>query len=397
MPTFVIGEFVFIFAAILLFVHAFRHGRVYIMLWISSLVTGTANDAIFMALPLVDNFWQSQACIMLTPRMPLYIPCVYVVFMYTSTVGAWRFKLPILGQAALSGLMGEMIYAPYDITGISNILGAKIQIFKLKILGNRFVWWTWHDSDAPIRDRFLGAPVGSSAWVITFSCSFQLIWRLLLTNEQVNKGTNLSLSSMIWKIIISALTSTPLMMLQMAFFQLMSGDAQGLPTLRTLISCITVYSFHIYFLAADEKDEKNLLFNKRKVDRSVRIFFTLYFIYMLANMIFGVPEHHMSTGVHQVVGECDVFDTDMTGHKRQVYLCQEDFNEDFNFQCPAFKDFKPKLVFHGTEWYTVCANGFANHTDKVNHIIAIFLLSILGIFTYRVAFTTLKGPKKKSQ
>ena len=118
---------------------------------------------------------------------------------------------------------------------------------------------------------------------------------------------------------------------------------------------------------------------------------------MLANMIFGVPEHHMSTGVHQVVGECDVFDTDMTGHKRQVYLCQEDFNEDFNFQCPAFKDFKPKLVFHGTEWYTVCANGFANQTDKVNHIIAIFLLSILGIFTYRVAFTTLKGPKKKSQ
>ena len=117
LPTFVIGEFVFIFASILLFVHAYRHGRVYVTLWISSLVTGTANDAIFMALPLVDNFWQSQACIMLTPRMPLYIPCVYVVFMYTSAVGAWRFKLPGLGQAALAGLMGEIIYAPYDITG----------------------------------------------------------------------------------------------------------------------------------------------------------------------------------------------------------------------------------------------------------------------------------------
>ena len=290
------------------------------MLWISSLVTGTANDAIFMALPLVDNFWQSQACVMLTPRMPLYIPCVYVVFMYTSAVGAWRFKLPLLGQAALAGLMGEMIYAPYDITGMyfgtPGILGTKIQV--LKIPGNRFLWWTWHDTDAPIRDRLLGAPVGSSAWVITFSCSFQLIWRLLLTDEQVKKGTNLSLSSMLWKILISALTSTPLMMLQMAFFQLISGDAQGLPTFRTLISCITVYSFHIYFLAANEKEEKNLLFSKRKVDQSVRIFFTLYFIYMLANMIFGVPEHHMSTGVHQVVGECDVYDTDMTGHKRQV-------------------------------------------------------------------------------
>jgi hypothetical protein len=40
-------------------------------------LVGTANDVIFMALPFVDNFWQSQATIMITPRLPLYIPCVY--------------------------------------------------------------------------------------------------------------------------------------------------------------------------------------------------------------------------------------------------------------------------------------------------------------------------------
>ena len=198
---------------------------------------------------------------------------------------------------------------------------------------------------------------------------------------------------MLTKILISALTSTPMMMIQMAFFQLISGDAQGLPTLRTLIACITVYLFHIYFLSSDEKDEKNLLFVKRKADRSVRIFFTLYFIYLWINMIVGVPEHHMSTGVHQVVGECDVFDTDLAGHRRQVYLCQDDFNEDFNFQCPAFENYKAKLVFYGTEWYTVCANA---HTDKMSHVWGILVLSVLGIFTYRVAFTTVK-PKQKSQ
>ena len=57
---------------------------------------------------------------MLTPRMPLYIPCVYNVFMYTSTIAAWRFRLPMLAEAALTGIMGEMIYAPYDITGKSH-------------------------------------------------------------------------------------------------------------------------------------------------------------------------------------------------------------------------------------------------------------------------------------
>ena len=56
---------------------------------------------------------------MLTPRMPLYIPCVYNVFMYSSTVAAWRLGLPAYASAALAGLMGELIYAPYDITGMA--------------------------------------------------------------------------------------------------------------------------------------------------------------------------------------------------------------------------------------------------------------------------------------
>ena len=38
--------------------HFFFQGKVYVMLWLSSLVTGTANDAFFMMLPIVDNFWQ---------------------------------------------------------------------------------------------------------------------------------------------------------------------------------------------------------------------------------------------------------------------------------------------------------------------------------------------------
>ena len=35
--------------------------------------------------------------------------------------------------------------------------------------GIKFLWWTWHDTDAPVRIRILGVPVGSSVWVITFT------------------------------------------------------------------------------------------------------------------------------------------------------------------------------------------------------------------------------------
>ena len=46
-----------------------------------------------------------------------------------------------------------------------------------------------------------------------------------------------------------------------------------------------------------------------------------YFVYLLLNMVVGIPEAHISTGVHQTVGPCDVMDKDISGHERQVYLC----------------------------------------------------------------------------
>ena len=104
LPSFVIGEFYFIFLALACLCHAICQGRTHLMVWIAALTTGTANDAIFMFLPFVDNFWQAQACIMLTPRMPLYIPCVYIVFMYSSTVACWRLGLPLLASVSLTGI-----------------------------------------------------------------------------------------------------------------------------------------------------------------------------------------------------------------------------------------------------------------------------------------------------
>ena len=44
------------------------------------------------------------------------------------------------------------------------------------------MWWTWHDTDAPIAYRILGVPVGSTVWVITFTgeetivASFSYAW-----------------------------------------------------------------------------------------------------------------------------------------------------------------------------------------------------------------------------
>ena len=55
-------------------------------------------------------------------------------------------------------------------------------------------------------------------------------------------------------------------------------------------------------------------------DGIIRKLLIVYFAFFVINMAISTPENHVSTGVHQVVGDCDIFDTDLAGHKRQVLL-----------------------------------------------------------------------------
>merc|ERR1712062_127834 len=170
----------------------------------------------------------------------------------------------------------------------------------------------------------------------------------------------------------------------MAWFQLISGDAQGLPTIKTLLACIATYVLPIYFWPTDINNGKNILYQKptKQHDKKIKNLFTFYFLFFVVNMMICDPEDHMSTGIHQAVGDCKIYDTDMAGHQRQVFLCQNDFNEDFNFDCPKFKTSATKeQLEHGTEWYSVCSNP---HSNKFKYVMVEALLGLVGTFVTRL-------------
>ena len=145
------------YAHFLAFLHARFMGA--IDLWFASWICGTANDVFFMFLPFCDN-WQAQATIMLTPRLPLYIVSMYVVMIYYSNTAARRFGFASpLAEAMMTGLLMSLLYGVYDLNG------------------PRFLWWTWHDSDAAIYERLGRAPVGSTMWILTYSCLCNLLFR----------------------------------------------------------------------------------------------------------------------------------------------------------------------------------------------------------------------------
>lgn len=355
-PSFLIGEYLFYTCAILAFVHAWRQGddrRRHVLVWFAALLAGTANDVIFMALPLVDNFWQAQGTIMLTPRLPLYIPCVYVCFMYFPTVSVWRLGLPPLARAALTGMCGSLFYAPYDIVGV------------------KFLWWTWHDSDLPIAWRFLGAPAASSMWVILFTASFALLINRVLDKDPATRG-----GTILKALGTVAAFTTLLFMVQITLLQQLDG---GVPGPRCFIAVLVLYG--VLTLLGWRRAAP---LARRAADRVLHAAAVLYFTTLVVILASFDPETHRSASMHQTYGPCHVEAKDIAGFTRYQYLCAEDYAEDYTFDCVD------ALPGPYAEWYTVCGKA---HTDRARWLLGVGGLGVLGI----VVYSFLLGPLRRRE
>jgi hypothetical protein len=345
-PSFLVGEWMFVALAVLALVHAARTDRRHLLVWVGALVAGTANDLFFMALPLVDNFWQAQATVMITARLPLYIPCVYVCFMYYPTVAVWRLGLPLVARAPLTGLAAIAFYAPYD------VVGAKL------------LWWTWHDTDRPIANRLLGAPIGSSMWVITFVAVFSFwVGRVTDRDPEVKPRTFAK------GLALVAGLSTVLMMVQLTALQQLDG---GVPGIRGLCVLVAIYGGLVVWRSGKREPKE------REPDGVLGLAIPAYFAVLLALGAVSKPEQHRSTSVHQTYGPCHVEAKDIAGLTRYQYVCREDFEEEYTFDCPGGVE-----ATDGASWYTVCGTPHRNFQGWIAGLAA---MCVVGMGLYARLF-----------
>ena len=354
-PSFVVGEILFIGCAVAALIHALRQGdarRRHVLAWVAALLAGTANDVFFMALPLVDNFWQAQAMIMITPRLPLYIPCVYVCFLYFPTVSVWRTNLRALPRAAASGLAGLAFYATYD------------------IVGAKFLWWTWHDSDGPIARRILGAPIGSSMFVLTFAAAFAFLLGRAL-DADAPPAPAVGRKTVAKALAMACLLSTPLMMVQMTVLQQLDG---GVPGIRGLLLALLLFAALVYRgLRGLRRQRETQATAPRAADRILVGALAVYFTTMVGIVAVFDPATHRSESFHQTYGACHVEATDITGARRFEFICAEDYDEDFSFGCAG------TLPADGSAWYTVCGQ---SHARFATTMLATAAMAAVGAAAY---------------
>lgn len=129
--------------------HAIRTGRPALLTWLTIFVYGLVMELV--SYNAVDNFAHGQFTVMFYDRqLPLYITVVYPVLLYTGIALARRLRLAPAAEAITAGILIVCIDVPFDITG------------------PRLGWWRWFDNDPNIAYRWLGVPVTSYYWHLTF-------------------------------------------------------------------------------------------------------------------------------------------------------------------------------------------------------------------------------------
>lgn len=90
-PTLFFGEILIITFAVISFFHAVAHGRQHVLIWFTSVITGTANDIFFMVLPFVDNCTKMRSSDILSRLLPLsHVPQASTNFNFKHQIQGWR-------------------------------------------------------------------------------------------------------------------------------------------------------------------------------------------------------------------------------------------------------------------------------------------------------------------
>jgi hypothetical protein len=289
---------------------------------------------------------------MLAPRMPLYIPCVYTCFLYVPTVSAWRANLAPRARAAVTGLAASVFYAPYD------------------IVGAKFLWWTWHDGDPEIANRILGAPIGSTMFIITFGAAFSFLLGLAVDKDPVASPATCAKA-----LALTFGLSTLLGAFPVTALRLLDG---GPPGLRGLIALVVPVSAMAWMGL-----RRASFGQRRRADRFLHVAVMVYFATFVAIAAAFDPSSHRSTSLHQPYGPCHVRAVELTGATRYRYVCAADHDEDFSFDCAA------SLPPDGADWYTVCGRPYRSRALWVG---ALSLLAISGGVLYSVLLGILRMP-----
>jgi hypothetical protein len=126
--------------------------------WLAIFAYGVVIELV--AFNYLQNYNHGQFSIQLYhDKLPLYVTAIYVVFHYTGLKLIERLALGALPEALLVGLMIFLLDVPFDLAGVDA------------------GWWAWTGADPNMAVKWLGVPITSYYWYLTFGACYPLVLR----------------------------------------------------------------------------------------------------------------------------------------------------------------------------------------------------------------------------
>ncbi|TMW56293.1 hypothetical protein Poli38472_008941 [Pythium oligandrum] len=326
--------------------------------------------------------WHAQSLIMLIPeRLPLFTVLIQAHFYYMAFVATSRLRIDSFIQPLAMGCLVLLFIFPFE------------------ILGAKFLWWTWHDTDPILVDRALGVPYhiffNHFFFAVAFLTGHHLVrWTVLEGEYYEDDNWKREWSYVMFVPFITNLFGVVLLILFYHLFvellHVQTAASFGLLLLMSLTFC---------WMADRERDDpylQNILAPVDAYDSDWLYPFIdhavnqMVFVYSLIEIVLiGLidPSTIVSVGHHQPLGDCDENETFRTilgmRHNRKRYLCVHEYDEEFNL-C----NYPVAQLNYEESWYMICGRGYADY--------ATYLAVILGFifFTNLLFYQILKRPHR---
>mmetsp|Transcript_3746 Transcript_3746/g.9125 ORF Transcript_3746/g.9125 Transcript_3746/m.9125 type:complete len:411 (-) Transcript_3746:65-1297(-) len=160
-PTLLVMEVATWLIFVCLAIHAVRSGGRHVCLLLLGAIGGAVLDPFCLLSPEVNNYWHSQAMVMLyNYREPFYQTPLIANVPYICIALAWELPLHRFSTILSSIFAGSFAVFTWHICDV---------------VGVQMVWWTWHVHDPLYEERSSGVPVASSFWMFAWTLALALV------------------------------------------------------------------------------------------------------------------------------------------------------------------------------------------------------------------------------
>ncbi|KAF0686580.1 Aste57867_21623 [Aphanomyces stellatus] len=340
--------------------------------------------------PHVAITWHSQAIVMLFHRhVPLYLVLLHASFYYLSVPSS--FSDSSSHRRAYISTLKMHLHFSASIAAMGLISLAVV--LPAEIVGAKLIWWTWHDTDPTLVDRFLNVPIAVLISHFVSASSFFLCHELFRSHWTPGFVYQLAATHTEHAVVVGAiLASIPTTLLHFGLaFQLLH-DVVGLSS-HTILGCLVVVSFQLIWSSDRRGHMEHALvpwhydgeWHHAWYDHALLQALFLYLVVTPVLVLVLKPTHLVSLGYHQLLGDCTTTSSYTTvlgtTHTRFTYLCHRHYDEAFSF-CGA-----PASQLHVHDpWYKICGVDY-EATSFAHYLVVLVVANTCLVMLFRDIFS----------